>query len=150
KSHKYIMSKNIFAGISLTDGNNMTWDEGVRPSSRMMTHGWTDDLEADQPLNSHANRSRPGGYGWSERTTVRDFEEGQVLPEKLFVIIYSSGEWYSEARGRTVYGGDHGSWGVSAAFVERENAEAFVKTETKKWLWLWVVETSRFSPVSVS
>jgi len=142
----------VHIGISLTDGDNMTWEEGQRPYSRMQTHGWTDSVEEHQALGSHANKSRwsAGGYGWDAQTSVLDHEEVGDLPETLFVVIYSSGVWYSESQGRTLYGGSHGSWGVQAAFVDREKAETFVKTETKKWLWLWVSEVKRFVPTSAS
>lgn len=141
-------TKNIYVGVSLTQGYNMTWEEGNRPFSRMMTHGWTEDKEQDQLLHSYASRSgnaRCNGYGWSTSSELKDFD-GRELPETIFVVIYCSGIYYNENRGCHEYGGGHGSWGVKAAFVDRERAEAFVKTKTEKWLWLWVIPTRRFTP----
>ena len=138
----------IHVGVSLTTAFDVTWEEGNRPYCRMQTHGWTDAEELSDSLLSHASRSgnrRCNGWGWSTSTEVRD-GSGQELPETMFVVIYCSGVYYSENSGRTEYGGGHGSWGVEAAFTDREKAEAFVNTKTEKWRWLWVVGTSRFNP----
>ena len=140
----------IYVGVSLTTAFDVTWEEGSRPHCRMQTHGWTDVEELGDQLLSYASSSgsrRRNGWGWSTSTEVRD-GDGRELPETMFVVIYCSGVYYNENRGRTEYGGGHGSWGLEAAFTDREKAEAFVKTKTEKWRWLWVVGTSRFNPAS--
>lgn len=105
--------KNIHVGISLTDGDNLTWEEGKRPGSRMMTHGWTDSDEMEKALGSRANKERwgAGGYGWAAQTRVADLEADQPLPETLFVVVYASGAYQKQGTLRWSYGSSHGSWG---------------------------------------
>ena len=59
----YQIMKNIHVGVSLTTAYNMTWEEGNRPFSRMLTHGFTENSELRSELSSHSNRSRWGAGG---------------------------------------------------------------------------------------
>lgn len=144
--------KNIHVGVSLTQAYDMTWEEGSRPASRMHIHGWTDREDVKDSLNSRANSARwsSGGYGWVAQSSVMDADEKQSLPDTLYVVIYCSGVYTPPGTLKPSYGGGHGSWGVSCAFVNREKAQAYIKTETKKWLWLWEFEVNRFKPTSPS
>jgi hypothetical protein len=147
----YQIMKNIHVGVSLTTAYNMTWEEGNRPFSRMLTHGFTENSELRSELSSHSNRSRwgAGGWGWSEETVVQDCKESEDLPKTIFVVIYCSGIYTPPGTLKPDYGGGHGSWGVRTSFVNQEQAETYVKNETKKWSWLWVMPTRHFTSESV-